>query len=219
MNLTKRSLFLLLGFTIIFGCAKRIPVTYEQVEMTNDVKITLVSGKTIEGTVLNSEPHQLTIRNNEQGTQVILKSSIRSIQRKPPVVDDFGNGISEEEIQSVKTNKNAIIYGIGGGALSLATSFFGGSLMAHDSTSDGSVLRAATMAGGGLGTYLFIRAGQVKDRQEAIETIRAKRRSAELKKEEKTQTTDDIEKSLDEEKKKQEELRKEREALLRELGK
>jgi len=217
MNLTKRSLFLLLGSTIILGCAKRILVTYEQVEMTNDVKIILVSGKTIEGTVLNSEPHQLTIRNREQGTQAILKSSIRSIQRKPPVTDDFGKGISEEEIQSVKTNKNAIIYCIGGGALSLAASFFSGSMVAHDSTGDGSVLGATTIVGGGLGTYLFIRAGQAKDRQEAIDAIRVKRRSTELKKEEETQTSDDIEKSLEEEKKKQEELRKEREAILREL--
>lgn len=207
---------LLIGLS---GCAKRIPVTYDQVEQTNDVEITLVSGNQIEGTVIRSEPHQLTIAPKGQRQMAIPKTTIRSIKRKPPVMDDFGNGISEEEIESVKTNKNTLIYGIGGGALSLGFSFFAGSLATQDSSGDGSILGATTLVGGGLGTYLFIRAGQAKDRREAIEVIRDERRSIELKRfeEEAAETTNDIERLMDEEKKRQEELRKEREAILREL--
>lgn len=219
MILKKTGLFLFVSLIVLSGCAKRIPVTYDQVEQTNYVEITLVSGKKVEGTVVNSELHQLTVVPRGQRRQVISKSTIRSIKRKPPVVDDFGYGISEEEIESVRTNKNTLIYGIGGGALSFGASFFGGSLIAQDSTNSGSVLGATTAIGGGLGTYLFIRAGRAKDRQEAIEKIRAERRSNELKKlEDETQTSNEVEKMLEDEKKKQEELRKEREAILRELG-
>lgn len=218
MVLKRTGLFLFVSLIVFSYCAKRIPVTYDQVEQTNYVEITLVSGKKIEGTVVNSEPHQLTVIPKGERQQVVSKSTIRSIKRKPPVVDDFGNGISEEEIESVKTNKNTLIYGIGGGALSLGASFFVGSLVAQDSTNSGSILGTTTVVGGGLGTYLFIRAGHSKDRQDAIDVIREQRRSIELKRiEEEKETEDEMEKLLDEEKQKQEELRREREAILREL--
>ena len=218
MVLKKTGLFLFVSLIVFSSCAKRIPVTYDQVEQTNYVEITLVSGKIIEGTIINSEPHQLTVLPKGQRQQVVSKSTIRSIKRKPPVVDDFGNGISEEEIESVKTNKNALIYGIGGGALSLGAGFFVGSLIAQDSTKSGSILMGTTLFAGGLGTYLFIRAGQSKDRQDAIEIIREQRRSMELERiEDEKETADEVEKLLDEEKQRQEDLRREREAILREL--
>ncbi len=202
----------------LIGCAKRIPVAYDQIEQTNYVEITLLSGSKIEGTVVRSEPHQLTVLPEGQRQVVISKTTIRSIKRKPPVMDDFGNGISEDEIESVKTNKNALIYGIGGGALSLGFSFFAGSMATQDSSGDGSILGATTLIGGGLGTYMFIRAGQAKDRREAIDAIRDERRSIELRRiEEEADTTDDTEQLIEEEKRRQEELRKEREAILREL--
>jgi len=211
---------LILGFFIIAACAKRIPVTYERVERTNRVEVTLVSGNKIEGTVSKIEPHQLTLLLKGRKLGVISKSSLRSIKRKPPVYDDFGGGISEEEIHSVETNRNTLIYGIGGGALSFGVSFFVGSLVSKSMEENGgAVLASTTAAGGVLGTGLFRRAGKAKDRRVAVENIREKRRSVELKKEEKTKTPDELQKQLEEEKKKQEELRKERERILRQLGK
>ena len=210
---------LLLGLMISTACAKRIyDVSYDDVQKTNRVEVVLVSGRKVEGTIVNVEPHQLTLLMKDRKVGRIAKSSVRSIRRRPPVYDDFGRGISEEEIESVKTNRNAIIYGVGGGALSVGISFFAGSTAGKNASNGGTILAASTIGGGGLGTYLFVRAGKGKDRKDAIETIRDKRRSEEVTEEEgEDQSLQELKNRLEEEKKKQEELREQREQLLREL--
>jgi hypothetical protein len=211
--------FLILPF-IILGCAKRNLVSYERIERTNYVQIRLNSGKTVQGTVFKIEPHQITLLEKERTTRIIAKSSILSAKRKSPVYDDFGNGISEEEIRSVQSNKNSLIYGIGGGFLSTGVSFFLGSLASKDASSGGTILAATTVAGGGLGTAIFVHAGKAKDRRVAIEKIREKRRSMDIRKTtDKKKSPSTLQKQLEEEKKKQEELRKQREKLLKELQK
>ena len=198
------------------GCAKRSIVPYEQVENTNYIYIKLTSGESIQGTAFRNEPHQISVLVKNGDERVVPKSTIRTIHRKPPIYDDFGKGISEEEIKAVKTSKNTVIYGIGGGALSLGVSFFIGSAI----QGSGTQLALTMAAGGSIGTILFINAGRAKDRRDAIESIRQRRRSIELKKEEENiQTPSAIQKQLEMEKKKQEELRKQREKLLRDLGK
>lgn|GEM_PF-517293 len=219
MVIKRSSGFIILSLLILLGCAKRIyNVNYDEVERTNRVEVMLVSGRKVVGSIFKAEPHQLTILLKDRKLRAVAKSSIRSIKRKPPVYDEYGRGISEEEILSVQTKRNTLIYGIGGGALSFGASFFIGSLAAQDSASGGTVLATSTLAGGGLGTYLFVRAGEAKDRKEAIEKIREKRRTAEITDEEdKSKTPEELRKRLEEEKEKQEELRKQREQLLREL--
>ena len=202
---------------VFTGCAKRIPVSYDQVEKDNSVEVTLVSGKKVEGTIVKVEPHQLTLTSNQGSREVVPKSSIRSVKRKPPVYDDFGRCISEEEIRSVQTGRNTVVYGIGGGVLSFGASFFAGSLVANSMEKSGSTaLTVTTGVGGSLGTALFVKAGKAKDRREAIKKIRDKRRSVEVK-EEQDETSDQLRRTLEEEKKKQEALRKEREELLKQL--
>ena len=216
MVIKRSSGFIILSLLILLGCAKRIyNVNYDEVERTNRVEVMLVSGRKVVGSIFKAEPHQLTILLKDRKLRAVAKSSIRSIKRKPPVYDEYGRGISEEEILSVQTKRNTLIYGIGGGALSFGASFFIGSLAAQDSASGGTVLATSTLAGGGLGTYLFVRAGEAKDRKEAIIQ---KRRTAEITDEEdKSKTPEELRKRLEEEKEKQEELRKQREQLLREL--
>ena len=208
-------------FLILTGCAKRISVTYDQVEKTNSVDVRLVSGKTTNGIVEKIEPHQMTLLEKNRTLRVIAKPSISRIQRKPPIYDDFGNGISELEIQEKKTNSNAWVYGIGGGLLSFGTSFFVGSLISKDLDNGSTVLAAATGAGGTLGTILFVRTGSSRDKKIAIEKIRDERRALQInfKKEQEDKSSAEIEKMLKEEKEKQESLRKEREQLLKELEK
>jgi hypothetical protein len=212
--------FALLSLFILSGCAKRIyDVTYDDLEKTNRVEVTLSSREKIVGTVVKAEPHQLILLVKDRKLKPVPKSSIHLIKRWPPVYDDFGRGISEDEIESVKTNRNTFIYGVGGGILSFGVSFFIGSAVAQDTAGGGSALAATTLAGGGIGTYLFVKAGQAKDRKEAIQKVRDRRRSAELEKEqEEDQTPEDLRKRLENEKKRQEDLRKQREELLKQLG-
>jgi len=219
MHLRRYFLLAVLVLFIFAGCAQRVLVKYNQVERTNRVKITLTSGRKIEGTVVKVDPSQLTLIKRNRQLRTIPRSSVRYIKRKPPVYDDFGRGISEEEIQSIKTNKNTLIYGIGGGALSFGASFFVGSLIVGESKENGgAILGTTTLLGGGLGTGLFIRAGSIRDRQKAIEKIREKRRSIKLKQEGvQKKSPDEMKKLLEQEKRKQEQLRKQREELLRKL--
>jgi hypothetical protein len=205
----------IIGLSLCIGCAKHSLVPYEQVENTNYIYIKLTNGEEIQGTAFKNEPHQISVLLKNGDEKIVPKSTIQSIRRKPPLYDDFGKGISEEEIKAVKTNKHTVIYGLGGGVLSLGVSFFVGSAI----QGSGSTLTVTMLAGGGLGTAFFINGGRLKDRRDAIEKIRQRRRSIELKNEEiNVQTPDALQKQLEAEKKKQEDLRKQREQLLRDLG-
>jgi hypothetical protein len=199
------------------GCAKRALVSYPQVEPANDVEVTLTTGQKVEGTVKNAEPHQLVLLTADREERTIPQSTIRSIMRMPPVYDDFGKCIGEAEIRSELKSKNTWVYGFGGGALSFGASFFAASMATKKMENGGATLAGVTVGGGALGTLFFIKAGKAKDRAEAIERIREKRRQVQLKPDYKRSDSEAVQKSLDEEKKKQEELRKEREQLLKQL--
>lgn len=211
-------------FALLFlsGCAKYQLISYEDVETSNHVRVKLQSGHTVEGDVTQTEPHQLTVMTSAARNSYLPKAEIIQINRKPPVKDDFGKGISETEIAKHKDNKNTMIYGIGGGALSFGASFFAGSIISKDMESNGgAVLGGTTALGGGLGTFLFIKAGQQRDRKVAIENVKHERVSAEYKRRGMNgqKTGDANQSALEKEKKRQQQLRKEREKLLRELNK
>ena len=221
MKMKNGVIFLLWSLVLFSGCSKYVLISYENVEKTNSVEISLNSGQKVQGTIFKKEPHQLSLFNNDKEKALISKDNVLSIKRLPPVYDSFGKGISELEIEQVKTNKNKLIYGLGGGALSLVSTFFVGSMLAADSTRDAGAILGGTMGGVGIpATLLFIRAGAVKDRKDAISKINQKRISAKVGQKE----NDDPAKSqklkqLQQEKEKQEELRKEREKLLEQLNK
>lgn len=206
---------------VLIGCAQNFhDVMYEEVERSNRVEVTLVSGRKAVGTIYKTEPHQITLVMKDRKLRAIPKSSIRTIMRKTPVYDDFGRGISEEEIASVKTNKNAVVYGIGGGALSCGVGFLLSSTAFKDDENSGTIIPAATAGIGGVGTYFFVRAGKAKDRKEAIMMIQEKRRMEKVETQGKlNQSPEEVKQKLLDEKKRQEGLRKEREKLLRELNK
>ncbi|NQT25266.1 hypothetical protein HQ585_07920 [candidate division KSB1 bacterium] len=194
-------------------------VRYGELETTDTVEVQLKSGAKIQGTVVEAEPHQLILQKGTQNSRTIAKTDISTIKRTTPVRDQFGNGISEEEIDKIKTSKNTVTYGIGGGLLSLGASFFVGSMISNSMTeSSGTVLVATTALGGGLGTVLFVKAGKNKDRSDAIETICEDRQmSVQVNKTPASNNSDDLQQILTEEKERQEKLREEREELLRKL--
>ena len=213
-------LIAMIALFLFSGCGgSRQMVTYNDVERTNSVEVLLTTGEKVEGTVVSAQPLELVVLTKNRQKVNIPKSSIRRITRKPPVKDDFGKGISEEEIQMTKTNKNAVIYGIGGGALRLPGSFFVGSAISHNQDEGAATLAGVTLGGTAAGTYLFYKAGQRKDRTDAIEMIRMKRRQKTIKtqKSENEKMTDELKQDLAKEKEKQEKLRKEREELLKKL--
>ncbi|MBN1893162.1 hypothetical protein JW906_01655 [bacterium] len=200
------------------GCARFSTVPYMEVEKTNRVRIVQVSGGTVEGTVVRAEPHQITLSDRGRNLAPIPRKNIQSITRKPPVYDDFRKGISEEEIASAQSKRNALIYGFGGGAMSLGAGFFAGSMLSQSLTENGGTVLAGTTLGSGIvGTILFVRAGKAKDRREAVEIIREARSIRRSGEDSEPGIRQDGGESLDAEKRRSEELRKQREELLRQL--
>jgi len=201
------------------GCSKYMMVPYNQIEKTNSIRVKLAAGPAVKGIVENIEPHQLTVIKEDGIRSPIPKAHIYEIWRLPPVYDDLGMGISEAEISQRKRNTNALVYGIGGGALCAGASFFAGSMIAKNMEENGgAVMAGTTVSGGGLGTFLFIRAGAAKDRSQAIDSIRDDRLRMEFRRQGIDLPDDQLDlESLEEEKKRNEAMRKERERLLREL--
>ena len=210
---------ILVGILLLAGCSQMQQVRYGELEPTNTVEVKLKSGATVKGTLVEAEPHQLVVQKGMMGSRSIAKADIASVKRMPPVWDQFGKGISEAEINKIKTNKNSLTYGIGGGLLSFGASFFAGAVLANSiSDSSGAVLGATTGIGGVLGTVLFVKAGKNKDRNDAIEAICEDRQmSVQVDKTPAPKSQDDLQRILSEEKEHQEKLRREREELLRKL--
>jgi len=87
----------------------------------------------------------------------------------------------------------------------------------EENSGSGTALAASTAAGGGLGTYLFVKAGKAKDRKDAVDVIKRKRKSRQLTPPEANTELQDLNKQIQEEKEKRENLRKQHEALLKQL--
>jgi len=213
MYILRKTGILICLVLFLFNCTNYTMTSYERVEATNYLEITKLSGEQITGTVIDVKPHQLVILQDDESRRAVSRSSIKSIKQKEPVYDEFGKGISEPEIAAVKTNKNKIIYGFGGGILSFGASFFLGSLFGES----GNTVAIATGVGGVLGTYLFINAGASKDRKDAINKIRDIRKSKELNEVSTDNRNTDILVEEESEKENIENLEKRREELLKQL--
>jgi len=116
--------------------------------------------------------------------------------------DESGRIIAEEEITKEKNNNNAMIYTIGGGALSFGTSLFLSSLVYRGTDDDFKVVNPISIGGGVVGTAFLFWQGKKRDRMLAIERIKDQRKFAaeselESKQVEKTQ----LQKQLEEVKK------------------
>ena len=135
------------------------------------------------------------------------------------LVDEKNQPITKAEVATKKTNKNFMLYTVGGGALSFGVSFFVGSMI-HRSTNseDRTALWAITGAGTALGTALFAHNGKIRDFNHAVEAVKDSRQEGIhdniVKEKHKQDTLAEERKKLDDERKKQE---AEREELLKQI--
>jgi hypothetical protein len=107
----------------------------------------------------------------------LLGTFLMGCAKKVPVYDEANNPITEREIRYYQNNNNFVLYTLGGGALSFGASFFIGTLVdrAMDN-SDNVALWATTGAGTLIGTLVFANQGKKRDRNQAIEYIKDKRK-------------------------------------------
>ena len=165
---------------IVAGCAKRIPLNYNQAQPDAIVKIKTLSGETLSGEVQKNESAFLVLKQNKNKENLtkINRNEIAEISAKDLIDDGNGKVISEWDIQDQQGNSNFLLYTVGGAGLSFGASFFIGSLIhrSMDDTDKGNKFMWTTTAvGTALGTYLFARSGCKRDRMSAIEEIREQR--------------------------------------------
>lgn len=158
------------------GCARRIPISYEEAKPKALVKIETFSGKTWTGEIQEKQSDFVLLRQNrsEKVLTKINRAEIAGIKGGNFVYNANGEIISEWGIQERQGNKNFILYTIGGAGLSFGASFFLGSLFhrGFNRPENGNrILWAITGSGTTIGTYFFSKSGQRKDRMLAIEEI------------------------------------------------
>ncbi|NOZ62813.1 MAG: hypothetical protein GXO74_14165 [Calditrichaeota bacterium] len=164
------------------GCAKRIPISYDQAQPQALVKIQTVTGKSVTGIVRANKPSFVILQTKKDRKRSLVKinhDEIAAIQGENEYDRDaLGKIISPWEIEQRTGSKNTWLYTAGGLGLSFGISFFIGSLINRgmDNVDQGeTAMWTATGAGTALGTFLFAKAGAKKDRKIAVDKIRKER--------------------------------------------
>ncbi len=214
---------LVIVFVLMFsGCAKRIPLTYDQTKVNSIIDIKTISGKTQKGLLKAKKPSFMVLQLNSKDERSLLKvnrDDIAGIQGKKNYIEDADRRvISEWDIQERKTNNNLMLYTFGGGGLSFGASFFIGTLLRRgiedeeDIKKGENVMWGTTIVGTAVGTYLFSRAGAKRDRFSAIEKVREERselarQQIEQERLKRKQVQEELEKLKAEQEKQKEEIR------------
>jgi len=159
------------------GCSRQLAFRADEVLIDQTVSVRLTSGQSVTGEVVAKEPGALVIKDRDGQSWEAQTNAIEKISGPPSVLDAAGAVIPEREIQAHKNGKNALLFSISGGILSLGTSFFLSRMVSRalgDEDRD-AVLYSGTATGAAAGALLFSRLGANKDRQQAIQQIRRER--------------------------------------------
>lgn len=175
------------GLLLLFvvSCAKKVPVSYNNIAPGHYVYATLTSGETVEGEVKTKTNEQLEIQTNSQNaSRRLLTREILCLNQKPPVYDEAKQIIPESLIKRHQKGTNKWLFTLGGSALSLGVSFFITANVLHQVSDDteGAALWGPTIGGGVIGGFLFGVQGNKLDRRNSIEAIKERRKIDAIKK-------------------------------------
>jgi len=220
---TYRIYVLGLVFLFVAGCAKKVPVSYQNVTEGNYIYATLTSGETVEGEVKSKNDVQLeVIRQNQHATRTLLSRDILRLNEKPPVFDEAKQVIPESLIKQHQKGTNKWLFTLGGSALSLGVSFFITANILHQSSheTEGAALWGPTLGGTALGGLFFGIQGNKLDRRNSIEMIKEQRKIEAIKTIKQTQKKrEEVEQELDTLKKQRQQQNDEINRLLKEVNK
>lgn len=179
------SIILIIFLFFLSGCAKKIPVNYNNLDSGNFVYIALSSGELIKGEIEKIEDNEIVVRSCDDITRTrkIVRSEILEIRKKPTVYDEGKKVIPESLIKKHQKNLNKWLFTIGGGALSFGVTFFVAANILHetDDGAQGTALWVPTGVGTLIGGTVFRFQGSRLDRHNAIELIREERKVAAIK--------------------------------------
>jgi len=175
------AVYMIVTGLVISGCAKKIPVAYDNMEVGSYAYVVLTSGETIKGEIKSIDEDRLIISpwENHQGIK-INRQDIINIKQKPGVYDEGHKIIPESEIKRNVLSTNKWLFTLGGGALSFGISFFLTANILHHSSenAEGTALWAPTAGATLLGSVFFGIQGHKLDRKGAVEYIKEQRKVA-----------------------------------------
>lgn len=202
-------------FMFSFACSHRVFIEPESLKKNQVMQIELQNGDKIDGLVIGLGGESVAIQNEKGVEQRIQMSEIKSVKGPEPVLDAYGQIITETEIKSVKQNKNLKSYSISGGLISLGLSFFTSAMISRQQDEDkrDAVIYGGTAAGTVVGTSIFAILGARKDRQDAINNLILSRQGVRPEEEWKgirneLEVREEIEKLKEEHDRQQEEIKK-----------
>lgn len=174
----KISFILFLGLaTVVSNCSSNKVLKRDNLKEGQTLTLRLSTGEQVKGVLLKSTEAHFIIQDNEGQAWKAPRERVVAVTGPEPVLDRSGKVISEQHIKKESNHKNALLFTISGGVLSLGTGFFLSSMISRamgDENRD-AVIYGGTAAGTALGAFLFSRIGARKDRNQAIERIRQER--------------------------------------------
>jgi hypothetical protein len=162
---------------LMTGCSQQITLRPDGAAKNQTVSVKLRSGASVTGEVESRDAESLVIKDRAGQTWRAQMTAITKITGPKPVFDGAGNIISEKEIRDHKYTKNALLFSLSGGVLSLGTSFFLSSMLSRASADHNrdTILYSGSAGGTIAGVFLFSHMGAKKDRQQAIQKVRQER--------------------------------------------
>lgn len=201
--------FIALGFILIYGigCSSSNILNVQDVKDDSDVKIYLIDGSIYEGLVTQRTKTELIIVDkNDHRPHAIELRSIRRVEKSSTNYDHLANPISQAEMETYKTSKNAWGYAIGGAVMGGLVGLAVGLPFWYAEVGNISPWFTAGLGAIG-GSIIFAKKGVEKDNDIALQKVRYIR----LKEQE-------LEREKKEEEERLKELQKEKEELQKKLN-
>ncbi|RMI04975.1 MAG: hypothetical protein D6681_08775 [Calditrichaeota bacterium] len=196
------------------GCSASRYLAVPEIEKGQAVRLYLASGAIVEGIIIERGGTELTVVLEEDHQPHVFKfSEIRRVERSPKNYDYQAYPISEAEIEKYRTNRNALVYPVGGAVLGFLSGVAIG-LPVWLAADDPPPFFVGGV-GAVIGSIYFATRGMRKDREDAIQRVRyirdrenqleAEKRAEEERLRELERQKQELLKRLEEKKKRQQE--------------
>lgn len=161
-------------FVLIISCStQQVLLDHRDFHPNQTVNIKTRDGEQISGIVTHANADAVLLRDTTGKQRGFLTKNIVSATGPNPVLNDNGIIVSEAEIDSIQTATHVTTFAIVGGFMSGGVSYLFSRMINNEilKSHRDAPLYIATVTGVSLGTILFARAGDRKDREKAIENV------------------------------------------------
>jgi hypothetical protein len=165
-------------FISILSCStQQVLLDQHNFHPNQTITIETRDGEKISGIVTHANADAVLMRDTSGKQRGFLTKNIVSAIGPSPILDDNGIIVSEAEIDSLHTSSHVTTYAFVGGFMSGGVSYLFSRMVTNEILKKNreAPLYIATVTGMSVGTILFAKAGDKKDREKAIDNVLAAR--------------------------------------------